>query len=86
MTIVIPEHLIELVEINPSAYEKLKLVFHDLSIENQIKIIKYKKNSKKEISYLLDDFYLTAIKSKNPFVRYLVAEDIFFLDLNFCVL
>ena len=82
MSKTIPEELIELLEIKPSAYQKLNLVFHDLSLENQIKIIKYKKKSKKEIAYLLDNFFLTALKSKYEYIRYLVAEDFYFYDLG----
>lgn len=79
MRIEIPKHLLDLIETRPSSYEKLNLVFHELSIENQILILKYKKNTEeeghKEIAFLLEEFYLNAIKSKNPYIRYLVTEN-----------
>ena len=74
----IPQHLQDILETRPSSYEKLNLVFHDLSIEDQIFIIKFKKESTDEIAYLRDEFLLNAIKSKNAYIRYLISESIYF--------
>lgn len=74
----IPIHLQDILETKPSSYEKLNLVFHELSIQDQIFIVKFKKESTDEIAYLRDEFLLNAIKSKNAYIRYLVSESLNF--------
>lgn len=68
---ILPPHLKELVNPTPSGIAKLTAVWDGLSTETQMLLLSNIKCQKREVSL---KFLKVAIKTSNPYIRYLIVK------------
>ena len=73
----LPKYIEDLLVETPSAITKLCALWDGLTAETQVKILSEIK-AEQYSGYFTDKIYVKAVKSKNPYVRYLAAKDLSF--------
>ena len=75
----LPKYIEDLLIETPSSVTKLCAAWDGLSTETQIRILTEIKNGN-YTGYVTDKIYVKAVKSNNPYVRYLAARTFSFLS------
>jgi len=74
----LPKYIEDLLVETPSSVVKLCAAWDGLTTETQIRILTELKKRSYYSGYGIDNIYVKAVKSKNPYVRYLAAKDLSF--------